>query len=85
MEDDGRGRRWRRGGEGVPATLREGALELVRVLVAAQRLGAVELAVAVVAREGLPRRWSPVTAPGAGTAAERWSGDGSRHRSRLTP
>lgn len=59
MEDYGRGRWWRgrrwRRGEDVPAALGEGALELVRVLVSAQRLGAAELAVAVVAGEGLPR------------------------------
>ncbi|GJN34613.1 hypothetical protein PR202_gb23293 [Eleusine coracana subsp. coracana] len=54
--DEGRRRRpdgRRRGGGDVAAALGEGALELVRVLVAAQRLRAVELAVAVVAGEGV--------------------------------
>jgi hypothetical protein len=41
-------------GGDVRAALGEGALQLVRVLVAAQRLRAVELAVAVVAGERLP-------------------------------
>ena len=47
------GRRRRGGGRGeLAAALGEAALELVRVLVAAQRLRAVELAPAVGAREG---------------------------------
>uniref|UniRef100_A0A8R7UJP0 Uncharacterized protein n=1 Tax=Triticum urartu TaxID=4572 RepID=A0A8R7UJP0_TRIUA len=55
----GRGRGSSRGGDGnfggdVAAALGEGALQLVRVLVAAERLRAQELAVAVVAGEGLP-------------------------------
>jgi hypothetical protein len=48
----------------VPAALGEGALELVRVLVAAQRLRAVELAVAVVAGERLPGGGGGTTAGG---------------------
>uniref|UniRef100_A0A8R7UN75 Uncharacterized protein n=1 Tax=Triticum urartu TaxID=4572 RepID=A0A8R7UN75_TRIUA len=54
---DGRGRGSSPGGDGfggdVAAALGKGALELVRVLVAAERLGAQELAVTVVARESL--------------------------------
>uniref|UniRef100_A0A8R7QF90 Uncharacterized protein n=2 Tax=Triticum urartu TaxID=4572 RepID=A0A8R7QF90_TRIUA len=59
------------GGGGVAAALGEGALELVGVLVAAERLRAEELAVAVVAGEGL--------------LAGLVEGHGSRRRGRRAP
>ncbi|BAT09380.1 Os09g0558850, partial [Oryza sativa Japonica Group] len=64
-----RRRRRRHGGghDDVTAALGERALELVRVLVASQRLRAEELAVAVVAGEGLP--WVDGGGGGRGSAA----------------